>query len=55
MLSFFRKYLTSPAVLGLFALIMLAFIITGVGGRGGLGDLGSGTGGGVAKVGSHSI
>lgn len=57
MLSFFRKYLTSPAVLGLFALIMLAFIVTGVGvgGSGGISNLASGTGGGVAKVGSHTI
>ena len=57
MLSFFRKYLTSPAVLGLFALIMLAFIVTGVGvgGGGGISNLTGGTGGGVAKVGSHTI
>lgn len=55
MLLFFRKYLTSPLVLGLFALIMLAFIVTGVGGSGGLGSMGSATGGGVAKVGSHTI
>ncbi len=55
MLSFFRKYLTSPFVLGLFALIMLAFIVTGVGGSGGIANLGSATGGGVAKVGPHAI
>ncbi len=55
MLQFFRRYLTSPLVLGLFALILLAFIITGVGTPSGLGSIGSGTGGGVAKVGSHSI
>jgi len=44
-------------VLGLFALIMLAFIVTGVGvgGGGGISNLAGGTGGGVAKVGSYAI
>ncbi|CAM3184118.1 Parvulin-like PPIase [Sphingomonas antarctica] len=55
MLKIFRKYLTSPPVLALFAVIMLAFIVTGVGGSGGIGNLASGTGGGVAKAGSISI
>lgn len=55
MLSFFRKYLTSPPVLGLFAVILLAFIVTGVGGSGGLGSVGGGTGGGLAKAGSSAI
>jgi peptidyl-prolyl cis-trans isomerase D len=45
MLSFFRRFLRSPVVLGLFGLILIAFLITGVGtpsGVGGIGEIGAG-------------
>ena len=56
MISFFRRALSSWLVLGLLGLIMVAFIITGVGTPGGLGNLGGGaTGDAIAKVGEHSL
>jgi peptidyl-prolyl cis-trans isomerase D len=42
MLSFFRRFLSSWIVLGLLGLVMIAFIITGVGTPTGLGDLSGG-------------
>ena len=56
MLSFFRRTLGSKLALGLLALIILAFVVTGVstdmlGGAGGAG----GTGEKVAKVGSRTV
>jgi len=53
MISFFRRALSSWLVLGLLGLIMIAFIVTGVGTPGGLGDMGGGGGAGdtVAKIG----
>lgn len=56
MISFFRRALSSWIVLGLFGLIMIAFIITGVGTPSGLGELGGGVGASnVAKVGGEPI
>ena len=44
MIAFFRSILESKLVMGLFALIMLAFVITGVGtGSGGIGNLAAGS------------
>ena len=56
MISFIRNALSSWLVLGLFALILVAFIITGFGsgGTGGLGALG-GSGGDIAKIGSSGV
>ncbi len=55
MIAFFRSILESKLVMGLFALIMLAFIITGVGtGSGGIENL-AGSGNRVAKIGSQSL
>jgi peptidyl-prolyl cis-trans isomerase D len=56
MISFIRNALSSWLVLGLFALILVAFIITGFGsgGGGGLGALG-GSGSAIAKIGSTSV
>jgi peptidyl-prolyl cis-trans isomerase D len=56
MIALIRKFLSSKVVLALFALILLAFLITGFGsgGSGGLGNLALG-GGEVAKIGSVSI
>jgi peptidyl-prolyl cis-trans isomerase D len=55
MISFFRNILSSKLIMGLFALIMLAFIITGVGtGSGGAGNL-AGGGTRIAKVGGLTI
>lgn len=56
MISFFRRALSSWIVLGLLGLIMIAFIVTGVGTPSGLGDLGGGaTGETVAKIGSERL
>lgn len=54
MISFFRRALSSWLVLGLLALIMIAFIVTGVGTPSGLDKLGGG-GSQIAKIGSASI
>lgn len=54
MIAFFRRALSSKLVLGLFALIMIAFVVTGIGTPGGLGDL-AGGGGRIAKVGGRSL
>lgn len=54
MISFFRRALTSWLVLGLLGLIMIAFIVTGVGTPGGLEQLAN-TGNRVAKVGREAI
>ncbi len=54
MIQFFRKALSSWAVLGLLGLVMIAFIVTGVGGQGGLGSA-AGGGTSVAKVGGEQI
>ena len=56
MLSFFRRGLSSWFVLGLLGLIMVAFVITGVGTPSGLGSLG-GSGGGerLATVGDEAV
>ncbi len=56
MISFFRRALSSWLVLGLLGLIMIAFIVTGVGNRG-VGDEGSARAGGdrLATVGGRSV
>lgn len=54
MISFFRRALSSWILLGLLALIMVAFIVTGVGTPSGLGNLASG-GSRIAKIGSASL
>lgn len=54
MISFFRRALSSWVLLGLLGLIMIAFIVTGVGTPSGLGNL-SGGGSDIAKVGGSSI
>ena len=58
MISFFRRMLSSKLVLGLFALILIAFLITGVNTK--LGGVGGGGGGGaspttVATVGRRAL
>ncbi len=56
MISFFRKALSSWVVLALFALILLAFLVTGFGsgGIGGIGSLGQ-SDSDVAQIGGRSI
>jgi peptidyl-prolyl cis-trans isomerase D len=54
MISFFRRILSSWAILGLLGLIMIAFIVTGVGTPSGLGNVAS-TGSRLASVGGKSI
>ncbi len=56
MISFFRKALSSWLVLGLFALILLAFLVTGFGsgGIGGIGSVSLGSGD-VAGITGHSV
>ena len=54
MISFFRRALSSWVLLGLLGLIMIAFIVTGVGTPSGLDNL-SGGGSNVAKVGGSAI
>lgn len=54
MISFFRRALSSWLVLGLLALIMIAFIVTGVGTPGGLGNLAVGSSG-LARIGGTSL
>lgn len=56
MISFFRRALSSWIVLGLLGLIMIAFIVTGVGTPGGLEQLGGGPSGDtIAKVGGTRL
>ncbi len=54
MISFFRSVLSSKLVLGLFALILVAFIITGVGTPGGMENLAS-NGTTLANVGGSTV
>lgn len=54
MISFFRRALSSWVVLGLLGLILIAFVITGVGSPVGLGDGGI-SGRNIARVGGTSI
>jgi peptidyl-prolyl cis-trans isomerase D len=54
MISFVRSVLSSKLVLGLFALILIAFVITGVGTPGGLENLAS-DGTALAKVGGSTV
>jgi peptidyl-prolyl cis-trans isomerase D len=56
MITFIRNALSSWLVLGLFALILVAFMITGfgTGGGGGIGNI-TGSGGSIAKIGSLSL
>jgi peptidyl-prolyl cis-trans isomerase D len=56
MITFIRNALSSWLVLGLFALIIVAFMITGfgTGGGGGIGTL-TGSGGSIARIGSMSL
>lgn len=56
MLTFFRRALSSWIVVGLLAVVMLAFIVTGVGTPGGLGNLAGGPGANmVATVGGEQV
>lgn len=55
MIRFFRRALSSWIVLGLFALIMIAFIVTGVGTPSSLGNLAGASNEMVAKVGGEKI
>lgn len=56
MISFFRRALSSWLVLGLLGLIMVAFIVTGVGTPGGLGNLGGGgAGDAIARIGKERL
>lgn len=56
MISFFRRALSSWIVLGLLGLIMIAFIVTGVGTPSSLGELGGGaTGDTIATVGKERL
>jgi peptidyl-prolyl cis-trans isomerase D len=54
MISFFRRALSSWMVLGLFGLILIAFIVTGVGTPSGLSNL-SGGGSSLATIGGRAI
>ena len=54
MISFFRRALSSWLVLGLLGLIMIAFVVTGVGTPSGLDKL-AGGGSKIAKIGGDSI
>ena len=55
MISFFRRALSSWVVLGLLALIMIAFIVTGVGTPSGLDNLAGSGGTRIAKIGATSL
>lgn len=55
MLTFFRKFAKSPLGLGVFAVIIIAFIVTLYQGGSGLGDMSLSGGSGVATVGRSSI
>jgi peptidyl-prolyl cis-trans isomerase D len=55
MISFFRRALSSWMVLGLLGLIMIAFIVTGVGGPNSMGGSTQGGGDTVAKVGGKKL
>jgi peptidyl-prolyl cis-trans isomerase D len=54
MISFFRRALSSWFLLGLLGLVMIAFIVTGVGGRMGMGP-GGGSSESIARVGGEDI
>ena len=53
MLGFFRRFAKSPLGLAVFALIIVAFVVTLYEGQGGFG--GAGTGGAVATVGGQPV
>ncbi len=55
MISFFRRALSSWAILGLLGLIMIAFIITGVGTPGSMGDSFGSGGTTLVSIGNSSI
>ena len=56
MITFFRRALSSWIVLGLLGLIMIAFIVTGVGTPGGLEQMSGGASGDtIAKIGSQRL
>lgn len=55
MLSFFRRALSSWAVIGLLGLLMVAFIVTGVGTPSSMGALGGVGDNDVARVGNRSL
>ena len=55
MLSFFRRALSSWLVLGLLLLLMMAFIVTGVGAPSGLGGDSTGSGDTIVTIGSEKI
>jgi peptidyl-prolyl cis-trans isomerase D len=55
MISFFRRALSSWIVLGLLGLIMIAFIVTGVGTPGGLGNISGASGDTVATIGKERL
>ncbi len=55
MLSFFRRALGSWAVLGLLGLIMVAFIVTGIGTPSSMGSLGSVGSSDAVKIGNRAI
>ncbi len=55
MLSFFRRALSSWAVIGLLGLLMLAFIVTGVGTPSGLGALGGAASNEIVRVDDRAL
>lgn len=56
MISFFRRALSSWIVLGLLGLVMIAFIVTGIGTPGGMDQIGGGgAGDAIAKVGDRQL
>ncbi len=55
MIRFFRRALSSWIVLGLFALIMIAFIVTGVGTPSSIGNLAGASSDMIAKIGGEKL
>lgn len=55
MISFFRRALSSWIALGILALVMIAFIVTGVERPGGLGSAGGASGEAIATVGGERL
>lgn len=55
MLSIFRNFSKSPIGLGIFALILIAFVVTLYEGRSGLGGMSLGGSGGLIDVGGESV